>query len=250
MFEPVFYTVGSTDALRFAQTILKKKDLPFAQTPDRSVTHLLLGAPSFEADSVLEDVLSALSPDVTVCGGKLQRPLLAGYRTVDLLEDPLYVAENARITAHCAVRLAMQKLPATLWNCPVLVIGWGRIGKCLAQLLNAMGARVTVAARKESDRATLLALGYDAMDTQGLGNSLSRFRVIFNTAPVMVLPKEDMQQCPEDCLKIDLASCPGMDAPDVIWARGLPGKDAPETSGELIARTLLRLLKTEKGVRP
>ena len=43
-------------------------------------------------------------------------------------------------------------------------------------------------------------------------------------------------------IKIDLASCPGMDAPDVIWARGLPGKDAPETSGELIARTILRLL--------
>ena len=248
MIEPVFYTAGSTDALRFAQTILMKKDLPFVQAPDKSVTHLLLGVPSFEPDSTLEDLLSQLSPDVTVCGGKLQKPLLDGYRTIDLLEDPLYVAENARITAHCAVRLAMQKLPATLWNCPVLVIGWGRIGKCLTQLLHAMGARVTVAARKEADRATLLALGYDAIDTQGLGNSLGRFRVIFNTAPVMVLPKEDIQQCAQDCLKIDLASCPGMDAPDVIWARGLPGKDAPESSGELIARTLLRLLKTKKGV--
>ena len=28
---------------------------------------------------------------------------------------------------------------------------------------------------------------------------------------------------------------------DVLWARGLPGKDAPESSGKLIARTILRL---------
>lgn len=248
MKEPVFYTAGQTDAMRFAQALLKKKDLRFAPIPDRSVTHLLLGVPAFEADGSLkgggwlEDILPSLSPEVTVCGGMLKSTVLEGYRTVDLLDDPGYVAENARITAHCAVRLAMQKLPVTLWRCPVLVIGWGRIGKCLAQLLKSMGAIVTVAARKDSDRAMLSALGHDCVDTQSLCNGLARFRVIFNTAPVMVLPKEDMLDCADDCVKIDLASCPGMEAPDVIWARGLPSKDAPETSGELIARTVLRLL--------
>ena len=248
MIEPVFYTAGCTDALRFTETVLKRKGLRFAPLPNRSVTHLLLGVPSFEADGSLkggqrlEDILPSLSPDVTICGGLLCRTELEAYRTVDLLEDPEYVSENARITAYCAVRIAMQKLPVTLWRCPVLVIGWGRIGKCLAQLLKNMGAIVTVAARKEQDRATLSALGYDSINTQTLGNSIARFRLIFNTAPVMVLPKEDMQNCADDCLKIDLASRLGIEAPDVIWARGLPGKDAPETSGELIARTILRLL--------
>jgi len=246
--EPVFYTAGRTNALRFAQRILKNKDMRFAPLPDKSVTHLLLGVPAFEADGSLkgggplEDVLHALSPEVTVCGGMLKHHALEGFRTIDLLEDPFYIAENARITAHCALRLAMQRLPVTLHGCPILVIGWGRIGKCLAQLLKAVGAHVTVAARKESDRAMLSALGYGCADTQELGNSLARFRVIFNTVPEMVLPKEEMFDCPADCLKIDLASRPGMDAPDVIWARGLPGKDVPETSGVLIARTLLRLL--------
>lgn len=248
MKEPVFYIAGHTDALRFAQTLLKKKGLRFAPIPDMSVTHLLLGVPSFEADGSLkgggqlEDILPSLSPEVTVCGGMLNLPELKGYRTVDLLEDPGYVAENARITAYCAVRLAAQRLPVILWHCPVLIIGWGQIGKCLAQLLKSMGAMVTVAARKETDRSMLRALGYDAVDTQALGNGLARYRVIFNTAPVMVLSKEDMSDCASDCLKIDLASCPGIDALDVIWARGLPGKDAPESSGELIARTILRLL--------
>lgn len=248
MKEPVFYIAGRTDAMRFAEAVLKKKDLRLAPTPDKSVTHLCLGVPSFEPDGSLkgggrlEDILPLLSPEVIVCGGMLKHPQLDGYRTIDLLEDPGYVAENARITAHCAVSLAMEKLSVTLWRCPVLVIGWGRIGKCLAQLLKSVGAIVTVAARKETDRAMLTALGYDAIDTKALGNSLARYRVIFNTAPVMVLPKEELHDCSDDCLKIELASCLGIESPDVIWARGLPNKDAPETSGELIARTILRLL--------
>ena len=245
--EPVFYTAGRTHALRFAETVLKEKGLQFAPAPDASVTHLLLGVPSFEPDGSLkgggqlEDTLPFLSPEVTICGGML-KTLPKEYRTVDLLEDPIYIAENAQITAHCALRLAMQKLPITLLQCPVLVIGWGRIGKCLAQLLKNIGALVTVAARKEMDRAMLSALGYDAIDTQNLGNGLSRFRVIFNTAPVMVLPKEELHSCRDDCVKIELASSLGIDAPDVIWARGLPSKDAPESSGQLIAKTVLRLL--------
>ena len=248
LIEPVFYTAGVTQALQYAETILKEKYFRFAPTPDPSVTHLLLGVPSFEPDGSLkgggrlEDNLPLLSPDVTVCGGMLKKGLPEGYRSIDLLEDSLYVAENAQITAHCALRLVMQKLPVTLWHCPVLVIGWGRIGKCLAQLLKNIGAYVTVAARKETDRTMLIALGYDAIDTQNLGNGLSRFRAIINTAPVMVLPQEVLHDCPKDCVKIELASCLGIDAPDVIWARGLPNKDAPESSGQLIAKTILRLL--------
>ena len=49
--------------------------------------------------------------------------------------------------------------------------------------------------------------------------------------------------CFGNALKIDLASKPGIGGSDVIWARGLPGKDAPESSGELIAKTIIRLME-------
>ena len=42
-------------------------------------------------------------------------------------------------------------------------------------------------------------------------------------------------------MKIDLASEKGLGGEDVIWARGLPGIHAPESSGRLIAETCLRL---------
>ena len=100
---------------------------------------------------------------------------------------------------------------------------------------------MTVAARKESERAVLSALGYDTLDPQTAGYELVRFRVIMNTAPEMVFTKQALQYCTADCLKIDLASRRGLESDDVLWARGLPGKMAPQSSGELIANTILRL---------
>ena len=247
MYGPIFYTAGRTDAMNHAETILRKKGCQFASKPDLSVTHLLFGVPAFETDGslkgggFLEDILPSLSPQVKIYGGMLQGHIPETFQTVDLLQDPFYVAENAQITAHCAVKLAMSKLPFILHGCPVLVIGWGRIGKCLAKLLRDMGAHVTVSARKFSDRSILEALDYDSLDTGNLAYSLPRFRVIFNTVPTTVLSAQDMQFAEAECLKIDLASTLGMEAPDVIHARGLPGRLAPESAGALIAKTLLRL---------
>lgn len=245
----IFYSTGHTDALKYAKEALLLRGCEFTEKPGPSVTHLLLGVPSFDPDGSLKgggslaDILQQLPRDVTILGGNLNHPSLSDRNTVDLLSDPIYLAANADITAYCALRIAMAELPVTLRDCHVLVVGWGRIGKCLSALLKQLGAIVTVAARKESDRAILQALGYETEDISTLGYSLVRYRIIFNTAPVMVLPLDSLQHCHNDCLKIDLASAPGIEGPDVIWARGLPGKYAPESSGTLIARTILRLCR-------
>lgn len=173
-------------------------------------------------------MLLQLSKDVTIVGGNLCVP---EYQVVDLLQDPLYLAENADITAHGAVKLALELLPVTLKELPVLVIGWGRIGKCLARLLRQMDALVTVAARKETDRAMLTALGYRAVD---LPDS-PPYRLIFNTVPAPIPTR-----FPEDCLKIELASVPGLAGDNIINGRALPNRCAPESSGQLIARSVLR----------
>lgn len=241
----VFYLAGDSGALRFAGEFLEYLGAEVAQRPDNRVTHLLLPVPSFENGQVkggwkLESILSALPGDITVIGGKLDHPALARYQYLDLLQDPIYLAENADITAHCAVKLALSKLPVTLKGQSALVIGWGRIGKCLARLLRSMGAEVAVQTRKETDRAILSALGYAPRQ------AIDKYRIIFNTAPAMMISEKESALCRSDCLKIDLASEIGIAGEDVLWARGLPGKDAPETSGWLIARTVERLL-TGKG---
>lgn len=243
MDEPVFLTAGNTPALTYAKKFMQNIGCKVLSTPDASVTHLLLPVPSFAPNGAvngggyLKDILAALPQNITVLGGNLDREELSGYRKVDLLKDPLYLAENAAITAYCSIGTALEHLPVILKDCPVLVIGWGRIGKCLADLLKRMGARVSVFARKESDRAMLAALDYELED---LRQQPTDYRVIFNTAPAMMLAEENTD---ESCLKIDLASLSGIAGKNVIWARGLPNKKAPESSGELIARTAMRLVR-------
>ncbi|MBQ8797336.1 MAG: hypothetical protein IJZ56_03980 [Oscillospiraceae bacterium] len=237
MSERIFYCVGQTGALRHCVNSLQQEGCVFAQTAGSSVTHLLLDVPCKDTTG-LPELLVQLPKDITVIGGNLRDPALQGYNIIDLLQDPLYLAQNANITAHGAVKLALGLLPVTLDRCCVLVIGWGRIGKCLARLLRQMGALVTVAARKETDRAMLTAMGYKAVDLSF--ESSNDYRVIFNTVPAPVLKDG---QCSAGCLKLELASLPGMAGGDVINARALPNRCAPESSGELIARSILRLLR-------
>lgn len=239
---------GNTSALTFAAQNLTEQGFEVSTQPAPDITHLLLPVPSFEADGrikgggILAHILADLPERLTVVGGNLHNPSLHGYPIMDLLQDSQYVAENAAITADCAIRIAREQLSLVWHKCPVLIIGWGRIGKCLAAQLKALGADVAVAARKEADLAILKALGYRAENTPTLHRKLGHFRVIFNTAPATVLSKEQCKECAPECIKIELASQPGIDDVNVIQALGLPTKYAPESSGKLIANTFIRLL--------
>lgn len=245
------YCAGGTPASRFSCTYLKEAGCPVTDQPGIHVRHLLLDVPSFGANGQLRmggeisHLLAGLPQDVIIYGGNLNRPELRNHRVMDFLQNEVYLAQNAYITAECALDVALPYLSITLRDCPALIIGWGRIGKCLAQLLKSIGAQVTVAARKETDQAMIQALGYRAVDTADLGPQLKDFRLIYNTVPEMILPKEKSAYCSENCILIELASKPGIEHEDVIIARGLPGIHMPESSGKLIAETFLRYYDKE-----
>ncbi len=220
-----------------AQSLLAGGGEP-APCPQASL--VVLGVPSLLPDGSLrfggrlEALLEEARKDALWVGGRLEIP---GRQVLDLLKDEAYLAQNAGITAHCALRLGLTLLPRTLEGCPVAVLGWGRIGKCLSQLLRALGAEVTVCARKEADRAQLRALGYAVCAPEDL--SPERFRLLYNTAPAPVL-----DLFPPDCVIVDLASAPGLGKPELL-ASGLPAKLAPESSGSLIAQKILERMGSQ-----
>lgn len=245
----IFLSINRSSVLQSAAEALKARGYGVVDRPCEGVTHLLLPVPSFDQWGHIrgggdpEELLAQLPKGITIVGGGIPKDRFPGYTVCDLLTDPSYLAENAAITAYCALRLAMMELPVMLRECKVLIIGWGRIGRCLSALLWAMEADVTIAARKEGDRAMARALGYRTADPEHLDRNLNDYRLIFNTAPGPVLSEEQTDHCRENCLRIDLASERGIAGRHVIWARGLPGKDAPESSGKLIARSVIRQLK-------
>lgn len=224
----VFSTYGHSPALVHARNKLESWGYSVSADP-ATATHLLLPVPSFDEEGNVKggSKLPALGGDTIVLGGNLQT---LSCPKVDFLQDGYYLVENAAITARCALKYA-QIRPGMR----VLVIGWGRIGKHLVPLLEEAGAEVTAAVRKEADWQALMAQGHQAVYLLDLKPRL--YDVVFNTAPASVLFSGE---CKEDAVLVDLASVKGIFGKDVIYARGLPGKDAPEESGALIAKTALR----------
>lgn len=241
------FAAGSTAACRFAASYLKGIGLPVTESPGPHAHYLLLDTPAFgpgdqlRGGGSLEKLLQPLPKDLLVGGGNLNHPLLEAYKTVDFLRDEIYLCENAYITAECALDVALPYLSRTIRHCPVLIIGWGRIGKCLAGIFRNLEAEVTVAARNPKDRAMIHATGYRSVEPKTLPEELSHFRLLFNTVPAPVLSTEQINLCHDNCVKIDLASSQGLAGDDIIIARGLPGLHMPESSGKLIADTFLRL---------
>ena len=241
------FAAGSTAACRYAVSFLQELGLPVTENPDTDVRYLMLDVPSFGPDGQLRgggsaaQQLQKLPKDILICGGNLSQPILEEYETVDFLKDEAYLCQNAYITAECALDVALPYLTRTFRHCPVLVIGWGRIGKCLGRILKNLDADVTIAARNPRDRAMIQSLGFSALDMEEIPQELSHFRLLYNTVPQPVLNQSQVALCREDCVKIELASKDGLEGDDIIIARGLPGLHMPESSGKLIADTFLRL---------
>lgn len=219
------YPAVSGKAGQYAARYLETQGIHTISHPTPEITHLLLDIPTREIPSGL---LERLPEDVCIVGGNLDLP---NNRTIDLLKNEWYLAKNAAITAECALQVAMEQMETVLAETQVLVIGWGRIGLCLSQLLKNIGAKVTVAARKKADRAMAEALGFQSILP---GFVPEKCRLVLNTVPAPVMERVS------GCLNIDLASRRGILGDDVIWARGLPGKYAPEASGRLIGKAFLR----------
>lgn len=238
----VFCCVGCSPALEYAKANLIQAGFRFVDTPGVEVSHLLLPVPSIDSYGLirggenLNNILSKLHPNATIIGGNL-----GDLKGLDLLKDTFYVTDNAYLTAECAIRFAAQRMDLAWKGSNVLVMGWGRIGKCLSKILIALGATVTIAARKEADRALASALGAHAVSFESIDLLLSRQNIIFNTVPTPVLNDRQANMCRSDCLLIELASKPGILSDRAIPALGLPGKMVPKSSGRLISDTVIRL---------
>lgn len=242
---PHLLSLGSTASHTYACDFLRDQGFVIERSPSPFTEAVLLDVPSGEQpDTLLVPMMKEFHSQIHVFGGNLTHPLPRNMKATDLLCDPDYTARNADITARCAIRLACGHLTKTLLGLPVLVVGWGRIGKCLAMHLKNLGAECRVYARKESDRAMLNALGYRAVSEEGLAELLPDTELVLNTVPAPVLDAEATAKC--SGVLVELASTPGIIGDNVIWARGLPGKMAPASSGALIAKTVRRLWEEDK----
>ena len=175
-------------------------------------------------------------------------------RIIDILKREELAVLNAVSTAEGTIKIAIEETPKNLHGSNILVMGFGRIGKILSNMLKGLGAKVSCEARKNSDLAWIKAYGYEPVPLTELKEELQKFDIIINTIPYIVLDKDNLENVREDALVIDLASNPGgVDREAIkekqikfIWALSLPGKVAPITSAEFIKETLYNIFSEMK----
>lgn len=216
-----------------------------------SLDNNAVNTPFSSKQLLIDDVLALANEGTCIYGGKISTPIKAHFEAkklwyIDYLEKEEFAVLNAVPTAEGAIQIAMDELPITIYGMDCLVVGFGRISKVLIPRLVALGARVTVSARKYSDLAWIEILGCTAVHTRRLSEAIGNKQLIINTVPATVLDENILAKADEKALLIDLASNPGgIDFQTAnrlglktLWALSLPGKVAPISAGKIIYDTI------------
>lgn len=232
------YKVDSIkECLNYSNIILTS--IPFSK--DGENVNAPYSNEKIQISQLVNEIKCSKNEMVFIAGGLAKQfidSLEDNVKIIDLLEDEPLTIMNAIPSAEGAIQVAMQESLKTLHGSNVLVLGFGRIGKILAKMLNGIGSKVYCEARKPQDIAWIEAYGYNAIQLGNLDENLNKFDFIFNTIPYVILNKPQLDLLNPNCIIIDLASKPGgIDfeyAKNIgiktNWALGLPRKSGAGNS--------------------
>ena len=171
-------------------------------------------------------------------------------KTVDLSlrEDFAYL--NAIPTAEGAIATALNNSDTSLFYSKILITGFGRVSKILADRLLGLKCKVTIAARSDRDLSLATALGYDAMHIKDLENTIENFDIVFQTVPSLILSQNLLKKMNKNTLIIELSSkSVGTDTNfaktngnNLINAAALPEKVSPNTAANILTLCVLKII--------
>ena len=260
------YTVY-TYALENSEDLLNLDNVEMCPTLQETVSHsrVVVGPIPLSSDRKrlstpfgrnnveLEEFIKELSGKHLIAGNITIKEDLeqAGVEYTDLLKREEFTVLNTIATAEGTIQIAMEETQRTIHGSNVLVMGFGRIGKVLARMLDGIGAKVYCEARKDEDIAWIKAYGYNPIHLNDLNSELGKFDIIINTIPFQILDEKRLEILNSETVIIDLASNPGgVDRKaakekglKLIWALSLPGKVAPLTSAEFVKETIYHVLE-------
>jgi dipicolinate synthase subunit A len=167
---------------------------------------------------------------------------------LDFMEDEEVAWKNARITAEATVAEILKCGKYSILGQKIVVTGYGKCGKSVADLLGAMGAKVTVLARSKAARKAAKADGHNAVDFSYGAEEAYGTTMFVNTVPACVLTENIISEMHTDAVIVDIASAPGgcdKKAAEkygipVISALGLPGIYTPKSSAKVLADAICK----------
>lgn len=210
-----------------------------------------INMPFSEKTVTIEELGKKLENKIFVAGSIPEGKEINAKQIIDILKREELTVLNTISTAEGAIQIAMEETARTLHGSKILLMGFGRVSKILANMLKGIGADVYCETTRAVGYSWIKAYGYQPIYMDDLEERLNEFDVIINTIPSIVLEQKQLELVKKDCILIDLASNPGGIDKEAakklglkfIWALSLPGKVAPVTSAEFIRDTLYNILK-------
>lgn len=203
----------------------------------------------------ISELFSKITPDKRLFFGALNknsRELAENYNVkyIDYHHDEGYQIQNTIPTAEGAIALMISETERTVFGSNVLIMGYGRIGKLLSEYTKAIGAKVYVEARKDSDITWINTRGMKAVHLDNLNEYIGEMDIIVNTVPALIMDSNRLELVKSDTLILDLASLPGgvdfaaaqQKGLKTIHALGIPGKIAAKSAAEYIFNTVCKQL--------
>ena len=199
-----------------------------------------------------EDVLARAKPGIPVLAGKgLEGYVHGDWPLKRYMDDKVLNDINAALSAEAAVCEAMQRTERSLMEMRMLVTGYGRFGRSLAQKLKALGAQVWVAARREEQRTLASAEGMHAISIADMANGIGEMEMILNTIPARILTETAIGKLKSEAWILELASAPYCFDPEQARDLGLhfevlpalPARYAPASAGKALAEAAVRMLE-------
>lgn len=207
----------------------------------------------------LNDILNKNMTNGTLvlggCFSKEQIELLTrrDIHYLDFMEDKIVTEENAVATAEGVIAELVNHSPYNIDEAKIIVTGYGCCGKAIAHRLKALGARVTVLARRREVRKEAKKDGFYAVDFAFGPEEAMGAAMLVNTVPAPVVTRTIIQELPRDAYILDIASAPG--GCDFACAKeygiqadlslGIPGKYAPKESAYILDRAIERFVARE-----
>ena len=218
--------------------------LPIPTTKDG----LTLFSPNYKKKVTLDFITEKIASDAIVfVGGETEIiKKCKSKNIINLLSNESLTLKNAMATAEATISIIIENSPHTIFGAEILIIGYGRIGKILADYLLTLKANVSICARKEIARTEAELMGANALDFETLITHLPKFSIIINTVPTLIFKKEELNKINKNALIVDLASNPGgidFEFADkigikTIHALSLPGKYSPKSAAEFIEQAI------------
>lgn len=245
-------TYGSGERLRIAAGLLLGWEL--------SGHLVLLPVPSTRdgihvtgCDAEICEVLSSADENTVIVGYSIPRDasplaLSRGARVLDLSTDEKYILENARLTALGCLGYLLGSEKRAISECSVGIVGYGRIGSALTELLCFLGARVKVYTSRESTRNYLCSLGIESALRDELNfDTENSIDILINTAPCDLSAELSAGASSLGFRIIELASGKNLEGVSgVEYLPSLPEKMYPKSAARAYAEAVKRYLKADE----